>query len=224
MFFWPRNIGCQALAVDRADRPCSRAGRPIGRPTCTGLCTSGQPLGRSTGRSTGPESSALCFWAVDRVPPTVIFMTVGGRPPACLADRSAKRLCFWRSYKYPISWGVLYKILRAKIPDFLKCFKQVFKSVLVLKRSIFICFRVFGKIKEKSILGDLICSSFLSFTKSFPKCFSLSFCFPNSSFPHLSYHLSYSIRILFCEKRKEVCGWNIPLVVDPWFLVLLPLW
>ena len=65
------------------------------------------------------------------------------------------------------------------------------------------CFRVFEKIKENRNLGDLYCYSFLSFTKSFPKHFSLSFCFLNSKFSTLElYFLSYSIRIFVLWKEE----------------------
>ena len=90
------------IVADRPGRSTVRstepwAGRPGGRSTCTALCTSGGHMGRSTGRSTGPESLALCIWAVDRavdrISPTVIILTVGGRPAgrpqACQAARSA---------------------------------------------------------------------------------------------------------------------------------------
>ena len=72
-----------------------------GRPTCTELCTLLAQWAGRPGRSTVPESSALCLLGstvpvdrdessalcmfgstgpVDRDCPTVIFLTVGGRP------------------------------------------------------------------------------------------------------------------------------------------------
>ena len=74
-----------------------KAGRPLRSTDVHRLVHVWQTQGRSAGRPTGPESSALCIWAVDRAidwdAPTVIFMTVGGRPggrpPACQAEKSA---------------------------------------------------------------------------------------------------------------------------------------
>ena len=86
----------------RPCRPTARstepwAGRPLRSTDVHSLVHVWQTLGRPTGQSTGPESSALCIWAVgravDRFGPTVINMTVGGRPggrpQACQAARSA---------------------------------------------------------------------------------------------------------------------------------------
>ena len=74
-----------------------KAGRPLRSTDVHKLVHVWQTQGRSAGRPTVPESSALCFWAVgravDRDGPTVIFLTVGGRPGgrplACQAARSA---------------------------------------------------------------------------------------------------------------------------------------
>ena len=108
-------------------RPYSRAGRPVGRPTCTGLCTFGQATGPVDWAVDRTESFALCKSAVDRavdrVPPTVLFMTVGGRPggrpPAVLADRNSQRLVLFLGLYKLHSFGFLKKISRAKIPEFL---------------------------------------------------------------------------------------------------------
>ena len=62
--------------------------------------------------------------------------------------------------------------------------KQVLKVFLCQKGFILFVLEFFGKIKENRKLGDLYWFSFLSFIKSFPKYFSLSFYFPNSSFFH----------------------------------------
>ena len=74
------------------------AGRPAGRPDPESVDVHrpvhvGQ-VQRTVDRPVDrPESLSLCFWAVDRVPPTVIFMTVGsrpgGRPPAVQAVKIA---------------------------------------------------------------------------------------------------------------------------------------
>ena len=115
--FWPRTV------PDRLWRSTDRSTGPrVGRPTCTDLCTLGWHLGRSTGRSTGPESSALCFSTVDRPvdrrSPTVIYMTVGGRPggrpPAALAEKYSQRLYFCGRLFKPHLFGFLKKFSRAK--------------------------------------------------------------------------------------------------------------
>ena len=89
-------------AVDRRAQSCARllaqwAGRPGGRPDQRALLS---VSGRSTGRSTGPESPALCNWAVDRISPTVIFMTVGGRPVRSTASLSGCQISLTASFLF----------------------------------------------------------------------------------------------------------------------------
>ena len=80
-------------------------------------------------------------------------------------------------------------------------------------------FWVFGKSKKTRVLGDCIDFHFLSSTRDFPSSFSLLLVSKNTLIPHLSYHLSYSIRIICFvkkEKRKRDCLWSLePLVVNP---------
>ena len=86
-------------------------------------------------------------------------------------------------------------------------FKTSFQKVLELQKiNLYFVLEFLEKSKKIEKLGDLLCSSLLSFTKSFPKYFSLSFCFSNSSFSTLElYLLSYLFRI-FCL-WKRLCLW-----------------
>ena len=82
-------------------RMTKSTGAEVGRPDRSTdvhrLVHAARTVGGRPGRSTGAEKSALCIWAVgravDRVAPTVTFLTVGGRPAgrplACQAARSA---------------------------------------------------------------------------------------------------------------------------------------
>ena len=60
-----------------------------------------QTLGWPTDRATGPESFALCIWAVDRISPTVIFLTVGGRPARSTASLSGCQISLTVSFVGP---------------------------------------------------------------------------------------------------------------------------
>jgi len=50
-------------------------------------------------------------------------------------------------------------------------FKTSFQKVLELQKINLICFRVLEKSKKIEKLGDLLCSSFLSFTSVVPSIF-----------------------------------------------------
>ena len=117
-FFWPRTLPARLWRsngpVDRTQSRSTDRSTDVHRSVHVGW-----HLGRSTGRSTGPESSALCFWAVDRLPPTVKNMTVGGRPagrpPAVLADSNSQTASFWRRLFKPHFLGTLTRFSRGKI-------------------------------------------------------------------------------------------------------------
>ena len=93
---------CPRTVADRPGRPTARVDRTIGRSTlgvdrraqaCARLADTGT-VGRAADRTRELCSLFLGVGrAVDRVGPTVIFLTVGGRlagrPLACQAARSA---------------------------------------------------------------------------------------------------------------------------------------
>ena len=147
--FWPRTVPDRLWrSTDRSTGP--RVGRPIGRPTCTDLCT----LGWHLGRSTGPESSALCFWAVDLLPPTVEKSTIGGRPggrpPAVSGWENSQRLVFCFGLYKPHFFGILAKAFTREKFQFSLVFKISFQKCLKLKRfHLCFVFKGFGKFKEK---------------------------------------------------------------------------
>ena len=91
---------------------------------------------------------------------------------------------------------------------------------LGFKLPIWFCVLRFGKIKENTKIWE-ICfgSSFLSFTKSFPKYFSLSFVFQTLGFSHLSY-IIYPILYDLYLWENLVCGLCNHLVVNPFSLWL----
>ena len=64
-------------------------------------------VGQVLGPVDRPESFALCFLTIDRPVdrwlPMVKNMTVGGRPPAAVADFFSQRLVLYWGYKYPIA-------------------------------------------------------------------------------------------------------------------------
>ena len=107
-------------AVDRRAQTCARllaqwAGRPGGRPDQRALLS---VSGRSTERSTGAKKSALCIWAVgravDRVAPTVTFLTVGGRPAGRPLGLSGCQISLTANFLFglykPHFFGILAKI------------------------------------------------------------------------------------------------------------------
>ena len=119
-------------------RPARSTGPRVGRPTCTTLCTFGQATGPVDRAVDQTESFALCKSAVDRAvdrdAPTVIFMTVGGRPggrpPAVLADRNIQTASFWERLFMPHLFGVFEKTFD----------KKIFRVSLVFKTSFQKCF------------------------------------------------------------------------------------
>ena len=125
--FWPSSdpeLCWQTLPVDRAvDRraqTCARliaqwAGRPGGRPDQRALLS---VSGRSADTVDQNREFALCIWAVDRDCPTVIFLTVGGRPGRSTASLSGWQLSLTASFLFglykPHSFGIFIMIFKSK--------------------------------------------------------------------------------------------------------------
>ena len=82
------------------------------------------------------ELCSLFVWvdrAVDRVCPTVTFLTVGGRPGRSTGSLSGCQLSLTASFLFglykPHSFGILAKFSRVKISLYSWCLKEVFKRV-----------------------------------------------------------------------------------------------
>ena len=149
MFFWPSFwprlwLTGQVGRPQRSTEP--RAGRPLRSTDVHSHVHVWQTQGRPTGRSTGPESSALCIWAVGRAVgrdgPTVIFMTVGGRPGGRPGCKNSQRLVFWRGLFKPHFLGILRRFLTRKISPFFG-FKNKFLKCFRAQKIHLICFKVF---------------------------------------------------------------------------------
>ena len=111
--------------------------------------------GRPSG-STGSESSALCLFGstvpVDRVAPTVTFLTVGGRPGRPTGSLSGCQLSLTASFCFglykPQLFGILAKVFtREKFPVSLSL-KQVFQKSFCALNFQSLLFWVFGKSKR----------------------------------------------------------------------------
>ena len=136
--------------------------------------------GRPSG-STGSESSALCLFGstvpVDRVAPTVTFLTVGGRPGRPTGSLSGCQLSLTASFCFglykPQLFGILAKVFtREKFPVSLSL-KQVFQKSFCALNFQSLLFWVFGKSKKTRFWDIDLIFHFLSFTRDFPISFSL---------------------------------------------------
>ena len=114
---------CPRIVADRPGRPTARVDRTKGRSTlavdrraqtCARLAITGT-VGRTADRI---RESALCIWAVgravDRDCPTVIFLTVGGRPAGRPLGLSGCQVSLTVSFCFglykPHFFGILAKV------------------------------------------------------------------------------------------------------------------
>ena len=155
-------------------------------------------VGGRPGRSTGAEMSALYLFGstgtVDRVCPTVIFLTVGGRPGRSTASLSGCHISltasFWFGLYKPQLFGILTKVFtREKFPVF-QSLKQVFKRVFWALNFSSLLFWVFGKSK-RTRFWDIVLDFHFYHLQEISQVVFLCCLFPKiPSFPHLSYLLS----------------------------------
>ena len=164
-----------------------RPGRSTGLRAVLSVC-----LGRPCRSTVVAQRSHFWPLAVDRA----------GRPLPVRAASSALTASFVLGLYKPHLFGFLAKIFKEKNFWFLKCLKQVFKSVLGFKLLIWFVFWVFGKSKKTRFWDFDLIFHFLSFTRDFPISFSLLLVSKNTLFPlELSSILIY-LGSCFVKKEK----------------------
>ena len=132
------------LTQNCADRPCRSIGRSIDVHRPVHVCWHSGPVGRSADRIREPYFLYLGGRPCGRPDcPTVIFLTVGGRPGWSTACLSGCQISLTASFLFglykPHFLGVLFKIFRANFSPF-SGFKNKFSKVFKEQKDPFYLF------------------------------------------------------------------------------------